>query len=779
MNMVFSSFFEDSKGKKKSAAQSALSRSTESGAEGAPNQSARPRHPPPSSVKKKLPPQHDTDPNQQEQKRTRPNFSGGGRRGQHHLPRRAPSAAALDLSRRLRDLSRQKKLEEALALYNITSRTDRDEHHACIVIDCCARCGNIDAAEAVAASLLPDNSGSSRSSSKKSKQCPTDASAAAAAALNNIETLTALLKGYAHVGRMKPAMDLFRSKIVTNPKGNVRALNTFLRGCLWTATATTTTTRTGNDDDVMLVGGVVASEEAWSLYMEQGQQQTHPAKPELDVSSYEYSISLLCQALRTREAEERIATFLTVYGIGIKGKASVMGGDQSSLETLAVVQLGLARAYALLGLDFWRVCQVALNAIKASRALLLPTTATASDSATSAAATKRGPGATGGKRGWKHAESSDNAEVGRTFSNTAYRTHRLAELEMEALALLKTRGKSAKSMSKVEVAKRLQSKLLYFSGGGTTDAQSLSRTEKKVSSTTRNIEHLVSTWHSFGLSQLAKSQTAPTTTLTSGCEVLSRCGLPKDHLLENDGSICLDRLFENAQHPLDIEIGAGFGSWIVQQAQSNPERNYMAVELRADRVFQIFTRATIACDGPLDNVCVVGAECGSFLRARVKKGTVSTIFANHPEPPTQTYGDDRNSLNSIMNGASEPAHMLNSKTIAEMGLCLKKQGKIVIVTDNRFYARMLGATCARSVKENKGLLRSVSKNELSRSSLRHVESFANTIDLYEGRPGADIGHQQKVSDSGEGASYFDRLWLTGAGRHAEKRTRFVVLLQRI
>jgi len=96
------------------------------------------------------------------------------------------------------------------------------------------------------------------------------------------------------------------------------------------------------------------------------------------------------------------------------------------------------------------------------------------------------------------------------------------------------------------------------------------------------------------------------------------------------------------QRPLHIELGSGSGEWIAGTAASDPDSDYVAVELRADRVARAFANLVLwdglGLVGPLTNVCVVGAECGSFLRQRVTLGTVSTIFVNHPEPPTQTFG---------------------------------------------------------------------------------------------------------------------------------------------
>lgn len=664
-----------------------------------------------------------------------------------------PSREVLEFSAKLKDLSRQKKLDEAVALYWSKQYDQiRDEHHACIVVDCCARCGDVAAAEHIVTKL---QEGQRHGSSDDSTI--------------NIETQTALLKAYVHAGKMVEAMQLFQR--IANP--NVRTLNTLLRGCLWTAAAPSAV----NGGEI-IAGGVVTSEDALKIY----QESFVNAAQSLDTSSYEYSITLLCQALRVKEAEERIETFLSVNGIRVNGKASIIGTDQTALETLAVVYLALSRAYALLNRpdELWRTCQRGLSAIKASRALLLENNSnvaaggesSAAASIKSSASLQKGNasgGTSGGKRGWKQSSSaaSNDTSSGRAFSNTAFRTHRLTELESEVRSMLKSH-RDAVPLSSRDMALRIRNRLLYFSGGGTTTGQDdpLQATNKNALTKQCKNSHLVSSCRSFGLSQFTLDELDSTDIDSS--EISALCGLPEISVVRDDGTINFDEVFPNSKIPLDIEIGAGFGSWIVQQAQENPQRNYVAVELRADRGFQIFARATLESKKPLDNVCVVGSECGSFLRDRIKRSSISSIFANYPEPPTQTYGDDQQVLRQIAHGeCKEPAHMLNSKTIVAMGKCLQKNGKIAIVSDNRSYARLLAATFAKVVRENKSLIRSMRPNELKDSSLRHLESFSNVVDLYSQNDGGN-----------KGTSYFDRLWRTGAGSHSERRTRFVILMQR-
>lgn len=69
----------------------------------------------------------------------------------------------------------------------------------------------------------------------------------------------------------------------------------------------------------------------------------------MDVSSYEYYISLLCQALRIDDAKAIIADMKKAYEVAENGKASTASNDQSVTEALALVYLALGRSHAILG----------------------------------------------------------------------------------------------------------------------------------------------------------------------------------------------------------------------------------------------------------------------------------------------------------------------------------------------------------------------------------------------------------------------------------------------
>ena len=266
--------------------------------------------------------------------------SSVAKKWEQHRPnkkkRAPPSEAALNLSRQLKELSNQKNLEEALKIFNDPSN-HIDEHHTCIMVDCCSRCGDLNQAEAIVRSM--ESSGRHV----------------------NVETQTALLKGYSHSGQLLKAEALFekmcRKNISNKARANIRSLNTVLRGCLWSAATPTT------KDSCTASGGVVTSEKAWRQYKDLDGYT-------LDASSFEYSISLLAQALRVEDAADRIDEMKATLGVDVESApSSTARGNHGDLESLAVAYLSLARAYALLGRsnDSLIACNYAHQAIGASR----------------------------------------------------------------------------------------------------------------------------------------------------------------------------------------------------------------------------------------------------------------------------------------------------------------------------------------------------------------------------------------------------------------------------
>lgn len=417
-----------------------------------------------------------------------------------------------------------------------------------------------------------------------------------------------------------------------------------------------------------------------------------------------------------------------------------------------------------------------------------------------------------GKRAWK--QGKEDCDSRRAESNAIYRGHRLKEVEVETRALMELCDKTTTQPIPRQLGRRLLTRLIVLSGGGTTDSEARASAEKESDQVPEGFSRTVQSqilntlYYSYGLAAVLKKLEI---SVGDGQKLLRRrdcnrvlgsVGLQGGIVCDN-GSIDFSRVFaagirdgktrkkRDKSRGLEIELGAGFGDWIVKKALQNPANDFISVELRADRVGQTFARtaAMVGCT-PVDNLCIVGAESGSFLSDHVQNESVSAIYINHPEPPTQTFGAETANLLSIMDGGPEPAHMVCGRMILAAAKCLSKSSdsRLIIVTDNRWYGRLICATLVKVTRENTGLLYPVDLSTLS-NGFKTIETFPHstmdsdkkdTIPLFEGQPDETIGHPQGngLSMNASGASYFDRLWRSGAGTHAESSARFIIVMAR-
>lgn len=99
-----------------------------------------------------------------------------------------------------------------------------------------------------------------------------------------------------------------------------------------------------------------------------------------------------------------------------------------------------------------------------------------------------------------------------------------------------------------------------------------------------------------------------------------------------DDGMTLADLFGNAR-PLEIEIGAGRGRFLIKSARDNPQVNYLGIE-RAYKFFH-YTKQRVAAAG-LANVRLLRAEAHSFLRGYVPDNAVRAFHIYFPDPWPKT-----------------------------------------------------------------------------------------------------------------------------------------------
>lgn len=83
------------------------------------------------------------------------------------------------------------------------------------------------------------------------------------------------------------------------------------------------------------------------------------------------------------------------------------------------------------------------------------------------------------------------------------------------------------------------------------------------------------------------------------------------------------------QQPLEVELGAGDGSFLVTWAEKNPAQNFLAVERLLGRLRK--AERKIRRQG-LSNVRLLRIEAGYFLEYLLPTGSVSALHVYFPDP---------------------------------------------------------------------------------------------------------------------------------------------------
>lgn len=84
-----------------------------------------------------------------------------------------------------------------------------------------------------------------------------------------------------------------------------------------------------------------------------------------------------------------------------------------------------------------------------------------------------------------------------------------------------------------------------------------------------------------------------------------------------------------AEAPLEVDIGSGDGSFLVEMAERHPERNFLGLERLLGRVRKTCRRAARL---GLDNVRVLRIENAYAVRHLLPPGSVSTFHILFPDP---------------------------------------------------------------------------------------------------------------------------------------------------
>ncbi len=126
--------------------------------------------------------------------------------------------------------------------------------------------------------------------------------------------------------------------------------------------------------------------------------------------------------------------------------------------------------------------------------------------------------------------------------------------------------------------------------------------------------------------------------------------------------------FEEPQQPLELEIGSGKGTFLVQQAQRFPGVNYLGVEWA--RAYWRHAADRARRHG-LNNVRLLRAEAGFFVRHFIPDGALRQVHVYFPDPWPKARHHKR--------------RLLQEPFLRELHPRLARGGAVRIATDHQDY----------------------------------------------------------------------------------------------
>ena len=194
------------------------------------------------------------------------------------------------------------------------------------------------------------------------------------------------------------------------------------------------------------------------------------------------------------------------------------------------------------------------------------------------------------------------------------------------------------------------------------------------------------------------------------------------------------------KRPVYLEICSGAGEWVESQAESNKEVDYLACELRSDRLHQIFSRMVYGMRrNELKNLAILGGDASTIIPRHVPAKEVDKVFINFPEPPAW-HGKS---------AAQNERHLLTETFFKDVKQVLKPGGMLTIWTDNLPYLRTLAQTVVTAGFQEADLTGAKALNKLPVKD-------DDVLSHYFGKPPVETGHGTVAA-----SSYFHRLWISG------------------
>lgn len=137
--------------------------------------------------------------------------------------------------------------------------------------------------------------------------------------------------------------------------------------------------------------------------------------------------------------------------------------------------------------------------------------------------------------------------------------------------------------------------------------------------------------------------------------------------------------FFGNDHPISIEYCSGNGSWIASKAIANPHINWVAVEMKFDRVRKIWSKIK---NHRINNLIVICGEALQATQSYFLDGSISDIYINFPDPwPKKRHIKNR---------------LIQDRFVEEMQRILKLERSVTFVTDDPPYSEWFIETMSRN-----------------------------------------------------------------------------------
>lgn len=128
----------------------------------------------------------------------------------------------------------------------------------------------------------------------------------------------------------------------------------------------------------------------------------------------------------------------------------------------------------------------------------------------------------------------------------------------------------------------------------------------------------------------------------------------------------------DAEQPIHVEYCSGNGAWIAEKAQENPGINWIAVEIKYERVRKIWSKIK---NFGLKNLVVIWGEGAKITEEFLLSGSIGEVFINFPDPwPKRRHWKNR----IIQQTFLEAVHRI-----------LADGGKFTFVTDDHDYSEVI------------------------------------------------------------------------------------------